>query len=69
MARLAKQLAMLLLRHALPALLDDGTHEYLTERRGIGREYRDHKADCPAVVYRMPWSKTPTIPGQRSCGS
>jgi hypothetical protein len=31
-ARLAKQLAVLLLRHALAALLDDGTHQNLTEK-------------------------------------
>ncbi|GAA1057607.1 hypothetical protein GCM10017608_00090 [Agromyces luteolus] len=30
-ARLAKQLAVLLLRHALATLLDDGTHENLTK--------------------------------------
>jgi hypothetical protein len=31
-ARLAKQLAVLLLRHTLAALLDDGTHQNLTEK-------------------------------------
>ncbi|GAA1779432.1 hypothetical protein GCM10009748_10420 [Agromyces lapidis] len=31
-ARLAKKLAVLLLRHALATLLDDGTHQNLTEK-------------------------------------
>jgi hypothetical protein len=30
-ARLTKQLAMLLLRHTLAALLDNGTHGHLTK--------------------------------------
>jgi hypothetical protein len=36
-ARLAKQLAVLLLRHALATLLDDGTHENLTKIRSAAR--------------------------------
>ena len=48
-ARLAKKLAVLLLRHALAPLLDDGTHVYLTVKSN-GRANREPEAKCLGVV-------------------
>jgi hypothetical protein len=42
-ARLAKKLAVLLLRHALATLLDDGTHQNLTEKDRAGRACRSRR--------------------------
>ena len=41
-ASFAKQLAVLLLRHALAALLDNGTHKDLTKFAGMLRGARQH---------------------------
>jgi hypothetical protein len=42
-ARLAKKLAVLLLRHTLATLLDNGTHVDLTKVRGFAAVARRHK--------------------------
>src|SRR5215207_1701687 len=47
-ARLLQQLAVLLLRHALAALLDDGTHEKTFVRRVDG-EWRGRARSRPAL--------------------
>jgi hypothetical protein len=55
-ARLAQQLAVLLLRHALAALLDDRTHEYLTkigERVALARGGTSAKSTVPVRLGRV----------------